>query len=579
MVLGCALLGFAAYLPAMQGAFLMSDQRMLVENPRLTDLAGLASLWSPFPIGAYPPLDQYQPLSYTALWLERQLWGLHAVAYQVVSVLLHGLNAWLVLRILRRVGARGAAVAAAVFALHPVQVESVVWIYEQKNVLSGAFFFAALLAWLRYREERRETAYALALVAFAAALLAKASTVVLPALILLYAWYRGDAWRWSLARTAPFFALAAGMAGLTVWYETGVVGAGGEAWAAAPLERLLRAGWVLVLHAEKLLLPTRLAFFYPQVATDPSDPVAWLPDLGLLALFAALWSRRRGWGRPALLGLGYYVVAMAPVLGFFDIYYHQFSLIADHFQYLALLGPAALAVHAAATGLGRLPRPAAAARAAAVALVAACWLLSWGRSHVFASELSLARDAARRYPDSWLARAKSGEFLLAAVMQEPGGSEASLAQAIADLERALALRPDDPSVHNSLGVAYALQGRPEAARRHMQRSVAAVPANPEFRRNLAALLESSFDPEEALAEYRVLVELAPRRPAERLLLARALLRAGRPPAALREIDVAIGQLEPAAATNPGAAEQLRRAHDLRFDALRAARAAAAEATR
>ena len=185
-----------AYLPSMQGEFLASDFRTVVNNLQLTSLQGLFSIWLLPPAPEYPSMDQYQPLTYSLWWIERHVFGLDPRLYQVVSVGLHGFNSILVWHLLARLGVRGAPVAAAIFALHPVHVESVAWIYEQKNPLSGAFFFLTLHAYLNYERERRRSWYIAALALFAAALLAKASTVVLPALLLLYLWSRREPWKW-----------------------------------------------------------------------------------------------------------------------------------------------------------------------------------------------------------------------------------------------------------------------------------------------------------------------------------------------------------------------------------------------
>ena len=576
LILLLVLLLVVVYLPAMQGQFLMSDLRVVVENPRLTSLHGLLSIWSPAASDPYPVLDQYQPLTYTLFWLERQLFGLEPRAYQAVSLALHVLNTLLVWRLLARIGARGAAVAAAIFGVHAVHVESVAWIYEQKNVLSGACFFLALLAYLKFDADRRGSWYAAALVLFAAALLSKASTVVLPGLLLLYGWFRHRPGSWrNLAPTLPFFGLAAGMAAVTIWHEGAVTGATGELYSAGALERAVRAGWVVGFHAGKLLLPTRLAFFYPPWSVDTSDWAAYLPGLAILGMLGVLWLRRETWGRSSLLGVGWYLLLMFPVMGFFDIYYHRFSLAADHFQYLASVGLIALVVHAGAVGLERSgfgetgrsrARLAGAARVLVVLAVGAMGIVAWQRTHVFANDGVLARDAGSKYPTSWIAFQKSAEYSLKQALRSPEAAASSLRRAVYDLEHALSLRPDHPQIHDSLGAAYSLVGRTYDARRHMEIAVASDPENPVFHRNLAAVLDRLNETELALVEYRALVATAPDLPDGHLLLGRALVRLGRFHEAVGVLDVAIQQATALAPANARMAELLQRAQPLRAQA-------------
>jgi arylsulfatase A-like enzyme len=571
------LLGVLLYLPAMQGQFLMSDLRVLVENPRLTSLHGLASIWWPTATDPYPVLDQYQPLTYTLFWLEHQLFALEPRAYQAVSLALHTGNALLVFGLLSRIGARGAAVAAALFGLHAVHVESVAWIYEQKNLLSGVFFFLALRAYLEFDASRRRSQYAAALALFAAALLSKASTVMLPAVLLLYAWFLRRPWSWkSLAPTLPFFALGALMAALTVWHEGAVTGATGELYSAGVLERVVRAGWVVGFHAGTLLFPIRLAFFYPAWSIDPSDWAAYVPGLAIAGLLLVLWLRRDGWGRPSLLGVGWYLLLMFPVMGFFDIYYHRFSLAADHFQYLASVGLIGLLAHAGAVGLERIgatdaergrTRLHAAGRAAVALLIGVLWITTLQRTHVFANDGLLARDAAAKYPTSWIAFQKSAEYSLKQAVRNPQVNASLLQRAAYDLEHALSLRADHPQIHDSLGTAYALLGRAYEARRQMEIAVAADPQSPIFRRNLAGVLEQLNETERAVVEYRALLATAPDLVEGHLLLGRALVRAGRHSEGARVLEEAIERASGLAAANASTQELLRQARTLRTQAL------------
>ena len=244
----------------MSGGFIWDDDDYVQDNLTLRSLAGLGQIW--FQPGA---TRQYYPLVHTTYWLEYRLWDLNPTGYHVVNVILHALSAVLVWRLLIRLKVPGAWAAAALFALHPVHVESVAWITERKNTLSGAFYLSAAWAYLRYEEARSPRLYWAALLLFAAALLSKTVTCTLPAALLLVLWWKGQR---PMRRTAvtlvPFFALGVAMSGVTVWMEKHSVGAWGPEWDLSLVERGLIAGRALWFYAAKLLVPLNLTFIYPR---------------------------------------------------------------------------------------------------------------------------------------------------------------------------------------------------------------------------------------------------------------------------------------------------------------------------
>ncbi len=248
----------------MHGGFIWDDDDYVQDNPTLRSLAGLGQIW--FQPGA---TRQYYPLVHTTYWLEYRLWGLDPTGYHVVNVILHALSAVVVWRILSRLQVPGAWAAAALFALHPVHVESVAWITERKNALSGAFYLSAAWAYLRYEAARRPRWYGAALVLFAAALLSKTVTCTLPAALLLVLWWKGQTpMRRPAVALGPFFVLAVAMSAVTVWMERHSVGAWGPEWDLSLVERGLIAGRALWFYAAKLLVPLDLAFIYLRWAID-----------------------------------------------------------------------------------------------------------------------------------------------------------------------------------------------------------------------------------------------------------------------------------------------------------------------
>jgi protein O-mannosyl-transferase len=249
-----------AYAPALSGSLLWDDPQHLT-RPELQSIGGLWRIW--FEPGA---TQQYYPLLHSAFWLQSHLWGESTLGYHVINVLLHALSAWLLVEIARRLGSGGAVLAGFLFALHPVQVESVAWISELKNTLSGVFFFSSALAWLRYDEQRLRTRYVLALGLFVAALLSKTVTATLPVALLVIAWWRYRRIRWieDAVPLIPFVLLGAAAGTFTAWYERTAIGASGSEYAFTFIERTLIAGRGVWFYLGTLVWPANLSFVYPR---------------------------------------------------------------------------------------------------------------------------------------------------------------------------------------------------------------------------------------------------------------------------------------------------------------------------
>ncbi|MCK4659310.1 MAG: tetratricopeptide repeat protein [Phycisphaerae bacterium] len=562
VVVGITLLVLAVYWSVLnQGGFVIGDDDILIKNPRLTAEDGLSRIWFS------TESEQYQPLLYTSYWLERRIWGLRPFGYHLVNVLLHAANTVLIWCLLRRIGVRGAAVAAAIFAVHPVNVESVAWIYERKNVLSGLFYFLTFLALFRFEERRGWLWYWLALLSFIAALLTKTSVVVLPAMLLLHWWWKRDLWRVrNLVASIPFFVLAGVMSAVTIWYEQHHTGASGIEYAAGFAERFARAGWIVVFYLGKAFVPHNLMFFYPRWSVDPSAVLSYLPHVVMFIVFVVLLAKRRRWGRPVLFGLGWYVIALFPVLGFFDIYYHRFSFVADHFQYLALVGLIALCTHVVSWGLERwgvaganlvTGRARIGGQVVAGLAVLACIMLTYQRAFVFRSTATLLyADTLQHKPDSWLAHHKLAEYL----RQLSGGErEKQLELARHHYAEALKLEPERGIILDGLGTTLSLllklelhqhpgeklANRPDLlpqyqeALGYLRRAVAADPDSALFHINLGTMLEFQSGPEEVIYQYQEAVSCNPNLPVAQFRLGQALLRAGRVKDGIRRLRKAV----------------------------------------
>ena len=330
----------AAYSFSLRGEFLWDDDLHITDNPTIIGPLGLKEIWS-------TARANYFPLVLTNFWVQHALWGLEPFGYRVVTLLFHAAAAVLLWRVLLQLRIPGAWLGAALWALHPVQVESVAWICELKNTQSAVFFLAALGCYVRWLEDRRERwPYALALFCAILALLSKPSTVMLPVALALCAWWvrRRVEWR-DLVPLAPFFALSAFVAGWTVWEQKYHSGALGPEWNQTLAERFVIAGRVIWFYLGKLAWPEPLIFIYPRWPIAAGSLLAFAPLAAVVAGLVALWRFRfRG---PALAGgffaAAFFVALLFPVLGFFNVYFFRYSFVGDHFQYLASMGPLALA--------------------------------------------------------------------------------------------------------------------------------------------------------------------------------------------------------------------------------------------
>jgi protein O-mannosyl-transferase len=287
-----------AYLPAISGRLIWNDSDY-VTAPALRPLRGLARIW--FEPGA---TQQYYPLLHSAFWVEHRLWGDRVLGYHLVTLVWHACSAVLLALVLRRLfagdrawpKAEGTAwVAAFLFALHPVNVESVAWISEQKNTLSLALYLASALAYLHFDGDRRPRAYVAAFALFALSLLCKTVTATLPAALALTFWWRRGRldWRRDLAPLVPWLALGAAAGLFSSWVERAYVGAQGADFGTPALDRVLIAGRAIWFDLEKLIWPVGLNFIYPQWKADPLAWWQWLFPAAVPAFAAALWSLRR----------------------------------------------------------------------------------------------------------------------------------------------------------------------------------------------------------------------------------------------------------------------------------------------
>jgi len=475
LLAGAALLLVAtttAYSPAIRGGFIWDDPQYVLNNPTLRSWEGLRDIWV-----VPTSLPQWYPMVHTTLWIEHHLVADRPLVYHVDNVLLHVVSAILLWRLLRRLDVPGAYFAAALFALHPVMVESVAWVTERKNVLSLVFYLLAMWVYLlRFLPSRDRRAWALALSLFLGALFSKTVTASFPAAVLLILWWKNDRFpRREVLPLIPFFLAGIVLSTVTGYLETYHVGATGENVVELQLgfaQRCLIAGRAIWFYVGKLLWPHPLSFIYPrwnEIATPTA--IQWALPAMVAGTAAALFALRERLGRGPLVAWLLFCGTLFPALGFVNVYPMRFSFVADHFQYhasialIALVG--AIAGHTArrdSTALVAIVR-----RAIAVILVAGLGTLTWNRAHVYRDSETLWRDTLAKNPDSWMVNTNLANVVVRT-------TPPAIDEAEALYRRALELAPNLPETHTDVGMVEGMRGRMDEALRHLDEALRINPA-------------------------------------------------------------------------------------------------------
>ena len=337
------LLAGLPYLPALSGEFIWDDKSIyILDNQLLKAPDGLWRFWL-----STDPVDYY-PLTYTTFWFEWRCWGTSSTGYHFGNLLCHIGSTLLLWSLLERIGLRWPWIAAAIFAVHPVNVETVAWISQRKSLLAAVFGFASMLAYLHYDKQRKPVFLVWSVSIFALSLAAKPTLIGLPILLPVYEWLRyGRVTRRTVALALPFLAVAVLFGAVGVYFQSHRVLAGDIVRDENLAQRLLSAARALLFYSSKALCPVDLSFVYPRWETRLDTPTAYLPMLFWIAITLLAWRFRHAWGRPFLVALLYYTVTLAPALGFIDVYYWRYSYVADHYQYQSLIAVIGLLVHAA----------------------------------------------------------------------------------------------------------------------------------------------------------------------------------------------------------------------------------------
>jgi tetratricopeptide (TPR) repeat protein len=565
---GFVLIGLVcvAYARVFNAGFIWDDESHLTRNPCIVGPLGLKEVWT-------SARAVYYPLVLTTFWTVHKFIGLTPWPYHLLNVLLHAGSAVLLWQILRQLNVRGAWLGAALWALHPVMVQSVAWVTEMKNTQSGFFYLLSIFCFLKWADQGSAvsspprlrptsrssvSAFALSLLFFVLATLSKPSVVMLPVVLALCIWWRTGRIRWrDVVTLAPFVLISALASVWTILEQKFHARAIGAEWAQTWPDRLIIAGRAIWFYVAKLAWPHPLIFIYPRWEIDSSQLTAYLPLIAALAGLLTLWLIRATWSRATFFAAAYYVGSLFPVLGFFSVYFFRYSFVSDHFQYLASMGPLALAGAGIVTGCNRLVAPR--RRVVTTPLVGTCAVvlvslvfLTWRQTSAYHNLVTLYAATLAKNPGCWMAHYNLGialndrgdtdkaiDHYRQAVELRPSYAEAHynlgrlLAQkgqfdeAIVHYEKALEINPADAEAHNNLGSTFFVKGRVDEAIGHYRKALAIQPDYADASCNLANALLSNGDLDSAIICYTVCLAVSPNQAEPQYNLASALFRTGR----------------------------------------------------
>jgi len=528
------------YTPALQGGFLWDDDICISDNVCLRTWQGLWQIW--FEPGA---TEQYYPLTFTVWWLEYHLWGLNPLGYHLVNVVLHGLASILLWQVLTRLRVRGALLAGAIFALHPVNVMSVAWMTELKNTLSGCLALGAGWAYVRFAGlgvydkpagKAGWSWYVLALALFQLAMLAKTAVSFLPVTLLLVLWWQkkrvtvGD-----ILGLVPLAGISVGMGLVTIYVEQHSGGASGAEFQLGFIERVLISGRSFWFYLEKLLFPYHLTFIYERWSIDTGAWWQYLYPLATLGLLAGLWMARKRIGKGVWVAFMHFYLTTSMLVLIVVLYMMRYSFVSDHWQYFGSTGMLGLLAAGITAGLARLGlegKPWGTALQLGLLLVLG--LLSWQRAWVYESRESLWTDTLAKNPNSWMAYNNLGDLLI---------DSGRLAEGLNDTEMAARLKPEDAVVQANLGNALLQTGQVEKAIKQLQVALQMNPEQATAHNCLGNALLKQGRVSEAMNQYQIALQIKPSFTEARNNLGVVLLQTGQVAGAIQQFETAL-QIRP-----------------------------------
>jgi tetratricopeptide (TPR) repeat protein len=481
------------YSPVLNGTPVWDDEGHLTKAS-LRGLHGLMRIW--MEPGAS---QQYYPVVHTVFWLQDRLWGASPAGHHILTCLCHLGAAFLLWRLLRELAVPGAGWCAACFALHPVHVESVAWISELKNTLSACLYLGAAILYLRFDQTRRTATWFLALLLFLLALGTKSITASLPAALLVVFWWKRG--RITLRRDflplLPLFAAGIASGLLTIWMEREFIGAKGLEFELSWLQRLLIAGRAVWFYLGSLVWPAGLTFIYPRWDVGHAAGLQWLFVAAFFVLLGLAWSWRRR-SRGPLAALLFFTGTLFPALGFINVYPFRYSFVADHFQYLASIGPLVVFSWLLVITGARVHRLA--TDGAGALCLAVLGLLTWKHASDFRDGSTLWRATLQNNPGCWLGENNLGQLVLAT---------GDKAQARKHFERAVELNPRFYEAINNLASLCMTEGRVTEAEELYQKVLELNPTYVIAHSNLGLIMLQKGRVQEALEHESTAAKLAP----------------------------------------------------------------------
>ena len=536
-----ALVTIVAFLPALQNGFVSwDDEKNFLTNPHYRGLgiAQLSWMWTTFHMG------HYVPLSWMTLGLDYVLWGMSPMGYHLTSLLLHATNAVLLYHLTRRLLALSgvvpsseqtltipAAFAALIFAVHPLRVESVVWVTERRDVLSLLFYLGSVIAYVRAfgASERRRRWYWISVALFLCALLSKATAMTLPAVLLILNVYPlkrlgGDAGWWGASERRVYrdlipFALLAGASvvlSIVALHPADQLGAG---------EKLAVSAYSLSFYLWKTIVPRRLSPLHEMPFTvDPLAPAFLISYVAVATLTVlAFWCRRR-WPGVTAAWLAFVTISL-PMLGAVQ---NGPQIAADRYTYHAA---PALAILAGA-GFYSLARHSRAGtiRAMSAALLVGLSALTWNQTLVWRNSETLWSRVLSVDPASSYAHSAWASLLY---------EQDRVDEALDQSRQAVALAPGLPEAHNNLGVGLARLGKLAEAIAHYQRALEIKAAYDEAQNNWGVALVRQGDVHSAVAHYQQALAINPDYADAHVNWGNVLVRLGKPDDAIIHYEAAL----------------------------------------
>jgi len=489
------------YAPVWWAGFIWDDDSHLTANPCIVGPLGLKEIWT-------TNEARFYPLVLTTFWLEHAVWGMAPLPYHLVNLLLHATSAVVLWRVLRKLEVRGAWLGAALWALHPVQMESVAWISEMKNTESCLFYLLTILFFVKglTLEEQADRGgsnwnCALSLLCAALAMACKSSTLLLPVVLCLCVWWVKRRWHWrDMVGAGPFLLMAIAVGIITTLTVPHSV-TDESHWAPSWAGRLATAGSVFWFYLGKLVWPHPLILIYPEWDIDPARWISYVPVATLVLLGFVLWQQRKSWSRSWWFAFVYYLLTLVPVMGLLGVTSFRYAPVEDHLQYLASMGPLALV----GAGLARLSdftilkRPWLQA-SLCCGLLMLLGIVSWQRAWVYQNQKTLWMDTLAKNPNCWL-----GYNVLGFVCFQEGRAE----EAMALYEKSLSINPKYSLAHFNLGLVLAEKGKTAEAMAEYRQTLDIDPGFADAHYNLANDLFQMDRVDDAIFHYRMVLEINP----------------------------------------------------------------------